>query len=69
MKWVLIIFLFGYGDAIVPSITTVEFDDRNICVTAKQYYESQGFKNRILNDIQRASLRIDVQCHQKNYTK
>lgn len=69
MKWILVIFLFGYGDAIVPSITIAEFDDRSLCVTAKEYYESPGFKGRILNDINRSSLRIDVQCHQKNFFK
>ena len=67
MKWILIIFVFGYGDAIVPSMQQVEFDDRELCVTAKNYYESDGFKKRILDDINRSFLRIDVQCHQKNY--
>lgn len=67
MKWILVLFVFGYGDAIVPSMQQIEFDDRSLCVTAKTYYESPGFKNRILDDINRAFLRIDAQCHQKNY--
>lgn len=67
MKWVLVMCIFGYGESVVPSFTQIEFDDRTLCVNAKNYYEGEGFKKRILNDLERTSLRFDVQCHQKNY--
>lgn len=67
--WVLILFVFGYGDAIVPVITTTEFSDRGLCVVAKNYYESESFKNRILSNINRDTLRLDAQCFQKEYSK
>ncbi len=67
MKWVLIIMIFGYGDAITPALLERQFDDRELCVRAKEYYESKSFKQRITSDFNRDTLRMDVQCHQLNY--
>lgn len=70
MKWTLIVLIIGasgFPDPIVPSSVTAEFDSRDLCVAAKQYYESEGFKRRMLQNSGKAFINLDVQCHQKDY--
>jgi hypothetical protein len=69
MNWVLIVIIFSYGDTIAPTVLQQQFTARDLCTTAKAYYESPGFKDRILMHIDRPYLRLDAQCHQLDYAE
>lgn len=70
MKWTLILLFIGasgYSDPIVPSGIQTEFDGRDLCVAAKQYYESAAFKRKMLEGTGKSFINVDAQCHQKDY--
>jgi hypothetical protein len=64
MKWALILIIFGGSSEKPPFMISQQFDHRELCVNAKNYYESENFKRRMNSFIV-----LDAQCHQLDYIK
>lgn len=72
MNWVLIVMVAGFGDAVSFEFMQREFESRDLCNTAKMYYESNDTKLRVLSHIREdmvRTIRFDAQCFQTGYEK